>query len=127
MALRIESLCQRQFTIRPSMPITGQSFLISQREFGSGVCDALNPPDKRNAFWVYTQPCTIYSTLVVTWYQPRIIGCYECEPLCRGNMLRRYSKASYRGYAAARNLICRYLMLIRNKPASSCHKQTLRP
>ena len=24
-------------------------------------------PDKRSAFWVYTQPCTIYSILVATW------------------------------------------------------------
>ena len=88
MALRIEKLCQRQFTIRPGMPITGQSFLISQRAFGSGVCDVLNSPDKRNAFWVYAQPCTIYSILVITWYQPGIIGFYECEPLRRGNILQ---------------------------------------
>jgi len=48
------------------MPTTGQSFLINRRESGSGVCDALNPPDKRNAFWVYTRLFTIYSILVVT-------------------------------------------------------------
>ena len=35
---------------RELMPTTGRSFLISQREFGRGVCDALNPPNKRNAF-----------------------------------------------------------------------------
>lgn len=75
------------------MLITGQSFLISEREFGSEVCDATNPPDKRNAFLVYTQPCAICSILVVTWYQPGIIGDYECRPQCHGNMLRRYSQA----------------------------------
>ncbi len=73
------------------MLTTGQSFLIIQRELGSEICDAINPPDKRNAFLVYTQPCTICSILVVTRYQPRIIGYYECRPLCRGNALRRYN------------------------------------
>ena len=44
------------------MLITGQGFLISQREFGSEVCDALDPPDKRNAFFgVHAAVCNLFN------------------------------------------------------------------
>jgi len=59
-------------------------------DFYNFLCDDLNPPDKRKSFWLHTRPCTIYSILLGTWYQQRMIGCYECERLYLGIALRRY-------------------------------------
>ncbi len=48
MGSHIESSSQIRFIIQPSMPITGQNFPISQREFENGSCVDLNQCNKLN-------------------------------------------------------------------------------
>jgi len=51
--------------IHRNMPITGQNFLISQREFENGSCVDSKVCGRLSGSWQYMLPFTIYSILDV--------------------------------------------------------------
>ena len=75
--------------IHRNMPITGQNFLISQREFENGSCVDSKVCGRLSGSWQYMLPFTIYSILDVTLFQPRTIGFSACVLLRLGNTLLR--------------------------------------
>ncbi len=92
MGSHIETSSRIRFTIQVSMLKTEQNFPISRRELESGSCVDLRVCGRHSGSWRYMLPCTIYSILAVTLFQPRTIGFSDCVLSRLGNILLRDMK-----------------------------------
>ncbi len=61
------------------------NFPTSRRELENEACVDLRVYGGLSGSWQYMLPCTIYSILGVTWFQPRITGYSDYVHLRLGN------------------------------------------